>query len=134
MDSEVERLRPLSAESRIAGTKVAFHSMSLLSTLEDDVGHGHFTWSQRNHEHFLDAVSWTDTRSRSHCLRRAPASCPPRGSHLDITTNPLSSAEWRRGSGRGGAPQEPLASTDQKPLSPALSPRFAAGRGSQLRW
>src|SRR5438034_8285349 len=57
-----------------------------------------------------------------------------RRAHLDITTNPLSSAEWRRGSGRGGAPQELLASTDQKPLSPALSPRFAAGRGSHLRW
>src|SRR6266516_274221 len=56
------------------------------------------------------------------------------GAHLDITTNPLSFAEWRRGSGRGGAPQEPLASRDQKPLSPALSPRFAAGRGSQLPW
>src|SRR6266516_8105241 len=74
MDSEVERLQTLPAEFNVAGTKVAFHFMSLLSVLEDDVRHGHFTWSQTNHEHFLDAVSWIDTWSRRHCLRPAPAS------------------------------------------------------------
>src|SRR5438477_7015656 len=47
--------------------------------------------------------------------------------HLDITTNPLSSAEWRRGSGRGGAPQEPLAGTDQKAPLPSPLPALRCG-------
>ncbi len=72
MDSEVERLQTLPAEFNVAGTKVAFHFMSLLSELEDDVRHGHFTWSQTNHEHFLDAVSWIDTRRAAIVSGRRP--------------------------------------------------------------
>src|SRR5436189_2628648 len=61
---------------------------------------------------------------------RAPR--PATGNHsnaciLTLPPTPLSSAEWRRGSGRGGAPQEPLASTDQKPLSPAPLPALRCG-------
>src|SRR6266700_5554 len=79
MDSEIERLRTLAAEFNVAGTEVAFHFMAPLSSLEDDVGHGHFTWWQTNYEHFLDAVYWIDTRSRSHFFRPAPASRARRG-------------------------------------------------------
>jgi putative protease len=45
----------------------------------------------------------------------------------DTTTNSLSSAKWRRGTGRGGAPQEPLASTDRTPLSPGPLPALRCG-------
>src|SRR5207247_10544365 len=58
--------------------KLLFTSCLLLSALEDDVLHGHFTWSQTSHEHFLDGVSWIETRSRSRCLRPARTSRPRR--------------------------------------------------------
>ena len=110
MDSEVELLRTLSAEFKVAGTKVALHFMSLLSVLKDDIEHGHFTCCQTNHEYFLDAVSWIDTRSRSRCFRPAPASRPPGASPScwcwwERGLQPASASGWEKRPGircRGG--------------------------------
>src|SRR6266496_2176515 len=60
------------SSSNLLEPKLLFASCLLLSAVEDDVGYRHFAWSQTNHEHFLDVVSWNDTRARRFCFRPAP--------------------------------------------------------------
>ena len=52
---------------------------------------------------------------------------------LTPAPNSLSSTQWRRGPGRGGDGRIVHCQFARNPLSPTLSPRFAAGRGSQSR-
>ena len=101
-----------------------FHSSDALTSLDFT----HLSAALRSH--WVD-LGWTWRGCTSSRFRVHPPSPRLRGRNLAPAPDPLSSTKWRRGPGRGCDLQIERCQSAQKPLSPTLSPRFAAGRGSR---